>query len=205
MGRDHLLAARLVFLVAAWAGFLACSPSVPTPEAKAVQTEGRISKALESRAAAVAQVLASRDFEALASFVHPEKGLRFSPYLSMRESDRLVAMKMVSRLFDDRASYHWGMADASGLSLSMSFADYFSRFVWDRDFLHAPQVTVNRRAGLGTGLDNTRVFYPDGEFVEYHFPPTQEGALDWASLRLVFVKFHGAYFLVAIAHDGWTI
>jgi hypothetical protein len=59
----------------------------------------------------------------------------------------------------------------------------------------------------GNTLDNSLVEYPNGIIVEYHLrgvKADQEG-MDWASLRLIFEQHRGAWYLVHVVHDQWTI
>ena len=49
-------------------------------------------------------------------------------------------------------------------------------------------------------------FYLFWFFIDYHFSGFDQklNGMDWVSLRLVFEKQNGQYFIVAIIHDQWT-
>lgn len=100
-----------------------------------------------------------------------------------------------------------GAFDGSGEPITLTFSDYFDRFVYNQDFIAAPQIGYNESVGQGNMIDNWREFYPDGLMVEYHFPgfDPQYGGLDWQSLRLVFQREGEIWHLVGLIHAQWTI
>jgi hypothetical protein len=153
------------------------------------------------------QALKTRDIAELASLVHPEVGLRFSPYAYVRSEHQVFSPDQLSGLMDDAIIYTWGAFDGSGEPIQMTFAGYFDRFVYSKDFASAEQVSLDRRLGAGNTLDNSGEFYPQSVVVEYHLPGEnpEYGGLDWQSLRLVFQQQDGAWHLVGIIHDEWTI
>ena len=56
-------------------------------------------------------------------------------------------------------------------------------------------------------LENVAAAFPDGRFVEYHFPgldPQMEG-YDWCSLKVVFEAYNNQWYLVGLIHSQWTI
>lgn len=151
--------------------------------------------------------LATENMGALASFVHPTKDVRFSPYGYVNVAEDLMFTGLeVNVLMNDNTVYHWGLFDGSGLPIEMTFAQYYERFVYDEDYLNAVEKSVNQRLGQGNTLDNSAVVYPNGTVVEYYFPeidPQYEG-MDWRSLRLVLELDGGQWYLVGIIHDEWT-
>jgi hypothetical protein len=164
----------------------------------------------------ILEALARRDIQTLSGFVHPAKGVRFSPYGYVNvESDLRFLPEALRELESDTTRKTWGAEDGSGEPIRLSFRDYYGRFVWNHDFREAPQVSVDERLGQGNSLHNIPEVYPGSHFVEYHFPgfdPQYEG-MDWASLRFVFEEDEGqpalsgveGWFLIGIVHDQWTI
>jgi hypothetical protein len=148
-----------------------------------------------------------RDMTALAAWVHPVDGVRFSPYAYVNPSDLRFLPDQLVDLLADPAVYLWGAFDGSGRPIELTFAAYYERFVYDHDFANAEQTSLNQRLGQGNSLDNSREFYPGAMVVEYHFSgfDPQYAGMDWRSLRLVFQQLEGAWYLVGVIHDEWTI
>jgi hypothetical protein len=81
------------------------------------------------------------------------------------------------------------------------------RFIYDADFARPQQVGYNTVIGRGNTINNISEFYPNAIFIEYHFEgvdPKRSG-MNWRSLRLVLEEQQGAWYLVGIVHDEWTI
>lgn len=156
---------------------------------------------------AVLLALDKKDYTTLAGFIHPEKGLRFSPYgyidtvahLHFSPESFLNAVKTNKLL-------KWGSMDGSGEPILLTPINYFNKFVYDKDYKNAPEKALNTRLGNGNSLNNISKIYPNSIFTELHFPGDQEkyGGMDWKSLRLVFMRYDGKPYLVGIVHDQWT-
>jgi len=60
---------------------------------------------------------------------------------------------------------------------------------------------------MGNTINNIAEVYPQAITIEYHFEgfDPQFVGLDWRSLLLVLVEKEGAWCLVAVVHDEWTI
>lgn len=163
---------------------------------------------LEQQAEKVLMALKNKDGEALASFAHPTKGVRFSPYghISISNDIRLLPSE-IEEAFTSIEKRTWGAYDGSGEPITLTFSDYAQRFVYDQDFLNAPQKATDEILGTGNTLINIAEVYPSATFIEYHFPgfDPQYSGIDWKSLRLVFEKMDTGWYLVGIIHDQWTI
>jgi hypothetical protein len=157
---------------------------------------------LKTTANRVVAALQAGDRVKLAEFVHPSKGVRFSPYQHIETTDVVLFAKQVTSKANK--IYLWGEYDGSGDSIELSFDSYCSKFVYDRDYVHAPKITRNGVLGSGNITNNLREIYPQSTWVEYHFP-SAPGEMDWTSLWLIFEHYRGAWFLVGIAHGAWTI
>ncbi len=158
------------------------------------------------RAAHVIAALKDMDMTTLSGYIQPQMGLRFSPYASVRDTDQIFLVDKIDGLLADRTVYTWGAYDGSGAPINLTFADYYSKFVYDVDFANAPQQSLNHRLGVSTSIDNSLEFYPGAMIVEYYFhgfDPQFEG-MDWRSLRLVFMEDNNTWYLVGLIHDQWT-
>ena len=113
----------------------------------------------------------------LAALVHPVKGVRFSAYGYIdKDVDLVFKRALMSRLLDSKKIYTWGEYDGTGDPIKMRFAKYYAAFVYDRDFARAPQVDYNNVIGRGNTIVNVTEAYPNGKFVEYHFPDARTEA-----------------------------
>lgn len=171
-------------------------------------TEEYIKSIIEERSLDVLTAIAERDYQKLSEAVHPEKGVRFTPYAYVDEKTDLVfSADEIRNMASDTEKYVWGSYDGSGDPIELSFNDYVSRFVYDAEFIHAEQTGYNKILGQGNSINNSFEFYRNAIIVEYHFSgfdPRYEG-MDWRSLRLVFEKAGDTWYLVGVIHDEWTI
>jgi len=183
------------------------APPTPTLAPAPSPTPSTPEEIVAVQASAVIQALENRDMAALSTLVHPTRGVRFSAYAFVQESDLVFMPGQIEGLLADPSPYTWGAYDGSGLPIELTFAEYYDRFVYDQDFANAEQVGYNQIIGMGNSINNCFEFYPGAMVVEYHFSgfdPAFEG-LDWKSLRLVFQAEGELWYLVGVIHDGWTI
>lgn len=161
-----------------------------------------------NRAMAVVNLLKQKDMAGLAPYIHPAKGVRFSPYASVNlQRDLVFTLKQLPALFSNSQKYDWGIYDGSGEPINLTFNDYYGKFVYDVDFARPHMIGNNRQIGKGNSINNIAEAYPGDVFVEFHFSgfdPKYNG-MDWRSLRLVFEEVNGAWYLIGIVHDQWTI
>lgn len=162
---------------------------------------------LEEAAEKVIIALAEKDLAAVAEFVHPEQGVRFSPYTYVDDSHQVFAGDELSGLTGSDEIFMWGYFDGTGDPIELTFDDYFGRFIYSHDFANPEAMAVDEELGYSSMINNIADFYPGSSFVEYHFSGFVEdyGGLDWVSLRLVFIEENGSWFLIGIVHDQWTI
>lgn len=156
----------------------------------------------------VMRLMKAKDMNALSQYIHPTKGVRFTPYFyTDMEKDKVFTAQQVAGLMQNTEVIKWGAYDGSGEPINLKFSDYYDKFVYDKDFAN-PQVIGNNVAiGKGNTIDNIAEAYPNGYFIEFHFSqfdPQFEG-LDWESLRLVFEEYNNTWYLVGVIHGQWTI
>ena len=153
-------------------------------------------------------VLKERDYKSLATYVHPELGLRFSPYsfVDVKTDHKLTPADLMNVKLKGK-KIKWGEYDGSGEPIIMTITEYFNRFVYDVDFLNRGNISINEVINSGNTANNIEEAYPGCEHVEFMFPganPEFEGA-DWRVLRLVFKKIKDKMYLVGIIHSEWTV
>lgn len=224
-------ARKLLWLLACSLGLAACASSAaplpvvtenvpliqPSPETRETDAGAPVTNTpltpeeqVRDKATAAVQALRDQDMLALAALVHPEAGLRFSPYSYILQTHLTFLPSQLPSLWEDPRVYTWGSYDGSGEPIELTFRGYFSRFVYDRDFANAERSSLNKIIQQGNTLVNILDFYPGAMFVEYNFsqgvdPASLSKEMEWKSLRLVFLPLGTEWYLVAIAHDQWTI
>jgi len=152
--------------------------------------------------------LKNGDAAALAPYVHPQQGLRFTPYSHIDlEKDLVFQPADIPTLFTSDQLYTWGSYDGSGEPIVLNFNNYYGKFIYDQNFLAAPQTVFNQVIQRGNTINNFTSAYPRAVSLEYHFAgfdPQYEG-MDWKSLKLAFEPVGDTWYLVGIIHEQWTI
>jgi hypothetical protein len=185
------------------------TPGVPaTPDVASAPDTSRA--ALLAHADSAVAAIARRDWPTLATLVHPERGLRVSPYGYLPpagECTVTLTAAEVAALTSDTTTRCWGHFDGSGEPMRLPWPAYYERFVYDKPYRDARRGAPNERLGHGNTLHELPgALGADAAFVEYHVPGTEQyGGMDWGSLRLVFAPHAGAWRLVGLVHDQWTI
>ncbi len=151
-------------------------------------------------------VIKSKDYDAFSAFIHPQDGIRFSPYAYIsKENLEFNRSKFLFSLKEQRPML-WGEFDGSGDSIYLTIKNYFKRFVYDVDFLNAEKITVDSSNAKGSSINNQESFYKGLNYTESYFSGFDKkyAGMDWRALRLIFKEYNGKYFLVGIVHDEWT-
>jgi hypothetical protein len=162
---------------------------------------------LEETAEKIINALAEMDLGQVADFVHPEMGVRFSPYTYVEEDHLVFLPGELPGLVGSDQVWMWGYFDGTGDPIELTFNEYYERFLYTADFANPEAMAVNEELGYSSMINNIADFYPGSSFVEYHFSGFEEdyGGMDWVSLRLVFIQEDGVWFLVGMVNDQWTI
>lgn len=156
----------------------------------------------------VLQLLKKKRYPELQSHIHPEKGLRFSPYGYINvQSDVRIQANQFPALIRKKDSTLWGSYDGTGEDIKLTFPEYAATFIYDVDFLKAEKFSINQSLSSGNTLNNLQDVYSQAEYTESYFSGFQKKyqGMDWKALRLVYEKHEGKYYLVGIVHDQWTI
>ncbi len=160
---------------------------------------------LVSLAYDAAGYIKSGDFQALSELIHPEYGVYVSPSATLNiSSNRWFSQKAFARLDGDRESLVWGLEGSSEKEIEYTAADFFSYVLYNRDYLNAPVISIDRVAKQGNALENVQEVFPGAHFVDLYFPPNNPDDIDWSILRLVFENSDKEPKLVAIIHSEYT-
>ena len=178
------------------------------PVIKAQTNAGKLTPAeakrlIAGRAREAMLAIKRGDMQQLSTFVHPRKGVRFSPYVYIGPEDRVFYRGAVRNFSTDKRRYVWGGYDEADTKIRLTPTQYFKRFVYDRDILNAKEVSYNTQQQRGNTIPNVLETYPRAITVDYYIPGTD--AEVYGALWLVFEKMNGEWYLVGIVRDSWTI
>lgn len=156
---------------------------------------------------AVINAIKTQDFTTLATFVWTQ-GVRFTPYEHVNTgTDIILSTAEIENALSISSSRMWGAYDGSGEPIDLWIGQYREKFVYDVDFVTAPEVYHNQKFERGNIINNIFDVYTGKEIVEYHFPqidPQYEG-MDRRSLYLVLENVNGQRYLIGIVHGQRTI
>jgi hypothetical protein len=201
----------ILILLIAVAAIAACSSDARAGaqeerrERMPVLSPAEAERIIAARSRFVVNVLRRRDMQGLARFVHPTRGLSFSPYPGGYPSDLTLTRRELISAWRSRRARVWGEEDGTGDPIRLTFRRYFARYVYDRNYSRVGVVSYNRPTGHGNNINTLLENHPRAILVEYHVPgrdPRYNG-MDWRSLWLVFERAGREWFLVRIAHDEW--
>lgn len=150
--------------------------------------------------------LKTKNYPELVKYFSNE-GVRFSPYAYIdKATSKILTPDDFLNAINKKQTFTWGSFDGTGDQINLTVNDYLDKFVYTADFLNAEAVGINEVIKQGNSKNNLKDFYPNHFFIDYHFSGFEQKykGMDWASLRLVFEKQDGQYFIVAIIHDQWT-
>ena len=152
----------------------------------------------------VVRALSKFDMATIANYVHPQRGVAFYPYLAGNNPQKRTRRQMHSFLRDPRI-YVWGDYDGTGDPIKLTNKAYFRKFIYDDNFSQTKEVNFNVIKPRGNTLNLLPQKYPNAVLVEFYRPPKSSQGYDWKGLWLLWQKFGVRWYLVAIAHDEWTI
>ncbi len=175
------------------------------PEPVSVVSADMKNDELAKLATAVAERIAEGDYESLSQYVHPVYGLVFVPYSTVNlGSNQCFTPQRVAIVGHDSAVYIWGVKYGSDEPIQLTPSQYFSEYVYDRDYARAPVMGFNTVLRAGNALENVTAAFSDGQFVDLYFPPTSAETSDWRILRMVFEDYEGEMKLSALIHSEYT-
>lgn len=154
----------------------------------------------------IIQALKDKNFKKFAEFIHPEKGVRFSMYAFVNpKEDKKFSKADFIRYQPTKTLFTWGTMDGSGDLYRATIRDYLADWVYSKDFATA-QVSLNEFQGKGNSLNNLKAIYTKADFTENFIKGSEANSgMDWKCLRLIFEEFQGAYYLIGVVNDQWTI
>ncbi len=151
--------------------------------------------------------LKQQNYQELSKYFSPS-GVRFVPfsYIDTATAKKLTAEDFLTAL-EKKWVLTWGAFDGTGDPIKLTIPAYLKKFAYNADYLNAEATAYDAVIKQGNSINNIKEIYPNHHYIDYHFSgfDQKHEGMDWTSLRLVFEKRDGQYFLVAIIHDQWTI
>ena len=147
-----------------------------------------------------------RDYDQLANYVSPTKGVTFTPYSTVSEQNVHFTAKQIKSFGRDTAIYIWGVSDGVGKTIECTPQEYVEDYVYRRNYLSAPLIGVDRVVMSGNAVENVAEYYPGCHFIDFHFPGDEKNeGMDWSTLRIVLEQDGENYYVVGIINSQWTI
>lgn len=173
---------------------------------RSVQDSVAVRNAINQMNQGIIKALKNGDYQKLATYIHPEKGVRFSMYAHVDTvKDKRFSRAEFVKFIPAKTKFTFGAKDGTGELYVTPLAEYIRNWVYKRNFAEA-ELFYNRFRGTGNSLNNLPEVYPNAFFTENFIPGTdQYGGMDWNALRLVFESYHGTWYLVAVINDEWTV
>ncbi|QDP84523.1 hypothetical protein FNJ88_02735 [Chryseobacterium sp. SNU WT5] len=164
------------------------------------------SEVLKNLNNAILSSLKKKDFPEFASFIHPERGIRFSMYAYVDDKkDKHFTKEEFLKYIPTNIKFTWGQQDGTGDPLIMSINNYLDQWVVAENFSNV-EFHLNSFKGTGNSLNNLPEKYPGLDFIENYKAGSGESAdFHWSALRFVFEELNGVYYLVGVVNDSWTI
>ena len=173
-----------------------------------VYSESEAKAIIEARSKEVLQAIKDNDFNKLSTYVHPQKGVRFSRQSFLYDDDNVIfTADKIRNLASDNTEYHWGWG------VRATPQQYFKYALYYHDYLNVKDIYYNKVIyhAWGAGWGNIPEVFPKSIGVEYFYPgsgpmregpegPTNEG-YDWRSLILVYQEYNNNWYLVAIDNN----
>ncbi len=117
----------------------------------------------EALAAEILPLLQSQDFAALAPFIHPELGVRISPYGYVNvETDLVFSREEVAAFGSNQQVYLWGVQAGSGMDITLTIAEYWPEYVTSQTPTQAWALLLAPTRKASNTIDNFAEVYPTG-------------------------------------------
>lgn len=162
---------------------------------------------IEELSERMVEALDDRDMEFVAKYVHPEKGLLFSPYVYVMDEAVVLNENEVASMMDSDEIYEWGTYDGKGSPIDLTPTAYMDDFMDMTPFLDPDELLIDDLKERGNTLNNVNEVFPDAQVIEYYNDGSEEYAgIDWSSILFVYETDEaGSLQLVALIRDMWTI
>ncbi|RXI98582.1 hypothetical protein DS745_19900 [Anaerobacillus alkaliphilus] len=176
------------------------------------KTESTIRATLIPKASAALTHLEHEAWELLMRFIHPDKGLLFSPFANVdKEQDVKFTREEVAAFATDEKTYIFGHHFAmDNYEYEYTPKDFVKSIFINFEYQNLIEekvpyqiVTFNQEYKSSGGIiNNIPEAYPEGRYVEFFAPAPSDNEVLWQALRFVFEEGEDKqWYLVAIVRD----
>lgn len=152
----------------------------------------------------VLTALKEKNYRLFADYFHPREPVLFAPYGFIKKniSKRLLAKDFLEAI-DKNWTLTWGVYKDSDEKIQLKVIPYIEKFIYDADFLNAEKTAFDQVVKKGNQGNNILEIFPSLHFFDYYFygSDSEDKSMEEKSLRLVFKKYNGQYYIVGIIHD----
>jgi len=153
-------------------------------------------------------LLNQRNYTQLANYIHPEKGVRFTPYSESKATDQLLTKEEFLDNIKTDPTLNWGYYanpdNPEGFPIELTLNEYLETFVYQGDYINSDVIGYNER------VNHHFFFLPEFEHIEYkdsivveHF--IDDDLYDFLSIKIVYQKYEESWYIVAFINNEWTI
>lgn len=181
-------------------------PSYPAPDLPSGDSSSPGSNtSLLLTATEVLEAIHSQNFSLLSSFADPNEGVTFTPFSTVdRSANVTLSAKDLSSAASNSDDYIWGVTVGGNEPVRLTISEFFSECLWDADFNSSSTIGVDTVLYSGNAVENVADAYPDCRFVDFYLPGQGADNENWFSLKLVFSRHHGEWYLIGVVHSEWT-
>ncbi len=152
----------------------------------------------------VLTALKEKNYRLFADYFHPIEPVLFAPhgFIKKNISKRLLAKDFLEAI-DKNWTLTWGVYKNSDEKIQLKVIPYIEKFIYDADFLNAEKTAFDQVVEKDSPVNNILEIFPNLHYFYYYFYGSDSEDKDKAgkSLRLVFKKYNGQYYIVGIIHD----
>ena len=152
----------------------------------------------------VLTALKEKNYRLFADYFHPIETVLFAPYGFIKKniSKRLLAKDFLETI-DKNWTLTWGVYKNSDEKIQLKVIPYIEKFIYDADFLNAEKTAFDQVVEKDSPVNNILEIFPNLHYFDYYFYGSDSEDKDKAgkSLRLVFKKYNGQYYIVGIIHE----
>ncbi|WP_053367867.1 GerMN domain-containing protein [Bacillus sp. FJAT-27245] len=169
--------------------------------------EENTKKLLLEKSEVVFNQLMTKQWEELANNINIERGLVYSPYSNVGDSDDLhFSKEEVRRFAEDQKIYSWSW-DQSEAEFKATPNDFVENLLKKRNnyVYEYDEITYND-SNVGTMVNTIHDIYPNAIYVEYLDEPDRE-SLDWynyQAIRFVYEEIDNEWYLIGLVRGAYN-
>ncbi len=206
MKKSSLLALLLLCAAPGVAAPVVVTARAPQGTAVPGFSSAQAQRIVGEKSRAVVRALQNNDTRALAKFVHPTRGVRFSPYVNADARDRTIKCSQMPYLANHPCKWNWGEYDGSGEPMNLTWNEFRRKMLVPHSYIPGAREDFNLLSQNGNMPNRLLEVYPGAIFARYYLPGANPdfGGLDWRTLFLAWRPVGKTWYLVGVANDEWT-